>query len=154
MAALTPVSSVSDFAVLSGCPLPLGSVTFQQWIEKLIAERFHTNTAMATAMGLSLTPFMRGVATGTFNVVNLLKLAKVTDENPSEVLRMAGKGDVAELIESLYGATELSPKEREHLRRWRLLDDATRNAIGILMRDPEEDAVVRERERGRKKKSA
>lgn len=81
----------------------VGPLTFQQWIQRLIDERFRTSTALAEAMGLQLTPFTRGVAAGTFNVVNLLKLAKVADERPSTVLRMAGKGDVAELIESLYG---------------------------------------------------
>jgi hypothetical protein len=152
MTGITPVSTVADFAVLSSIPLPLGPVTFQQWIEKLIAERFHTSTALATAMGLQLTPFMRGAAAGTFNVVNLLKLAKVVDEHPSVVLRMAGKGDVADLIESLYGPTDVKPHEREHLVKWRALDDQARRAIETLMRElPQDDA---EQKPAKRKKTA
>jgi hypothetical protein len=88
-------------------------LTFKGWIDRLVEERFGTPTALAKTIGLHLTPFSRGVASGTFNVVNLLKLAKVANEPPSNVLRMAGKGDVADLIESLYGGAAMTPQQRE-----------------------------------------
>lgn len=78
-------------------------MTFQDWITQQIATKYRTATAMAKVVGMELSPFTRGVASGTFNVVNLLQIAKATHEHPSKVLRMAGKGDVADLIESLYG---------------------------------------------------
>ena len=79
-------------------------VTFQQWEATLITERFGTQTALANAIGLQLTPFTRGVAVGTFNVMNLLRLARAAEASPSMVLRLAGKGQEADLIEELYGS--------------------------------------------------
>lgn len=105
-------------------------MTFQQWIEGLIADRFGTATALAKAMGLQLTPFQRGAAGGTFNVINLLKLAKVADEHPSKVLRMAGKAEAADLIEELYGdGGDLSPSERAHLKEWQAVTESQRRAL-------------------------
>lgn len=90
-------------------------MTFQAWIRELIDARFGTATGLATALDMKLTVFTRGVAAGTFSIVNLLKLAKVARADASEVLRLAGKADVAALIEDLYGKSALTPEQREWL---------------------------------------
>lgn len=103
-----------------GLLLPCSTLTFSQWIERLIAERFGTPTALAHRLGMRLTPFQRGVESGTFNIVNLLKLASIAGEHPSTVLRLAGKGDVADLIERLYDVSgePLTESQREVLDLW------------------------------------
>jgi hypothetical protein len=128
-------------AVTSALTLPCAYVTFREWIQALIADRFGTPTALANALDMHLTVFSRGVATGTFSMVNLLKLAKVADEHPSKVLRLAGKSDEADLIEALYGTSEefISPSQRELLAKWKklsptrqkILDDAIEEFIGM-----------------------
>lgn len=65
---------------------------------------------------MTLSPFTRGMVSGSLSVENLLKLAKVGEKHPSEVLRMAGKGTLAGLIEELYGpASPLTALQREAL---------------------------------------
>lgn len=91
-------------------------MTFQQWIESLVAERFGTKTKLAEAIGVSLTQIGRGADAGKYSVVNLLKLAKVAEADPSWVLQLAGKGDIALLIEDLYGKSTLTPEQRAWLR--------------------------------------
>ena len=53
-----------------------------------------------------------------FDVRGCLRLALVTGENPGMVLRIAGKGEIAGLIEQLYGAPtkRLSSRELELLK--------------------------------------
>lgn len=81
-----------------------------------------------------------------FNVLNCLRLARLADAPPSEVLRAAGKDEIADLIEVLYGSPDetMTPGEREHLQRWRRLTAKARNSIEVLMRDllPEEPAAA------------
>lgn len=111
------------------------SLTFQVWVEEVIRDRFGTATALAKAVGMELSPFTRGVSAGTLNVANLLKLAKVTEERPSTVLRLAGKEALAALIEEMYGSDAISAAERTLLRRWRKLDREEREAFSILISD-------------------
>jgi hypothetical protein len=110
-------------------------VTFQEWIHEQVAKRFGTMTALATAIGMRVSPFTRGVAEGTFNVVNLLKLAQVTDEHPSKVLRLAGKAATADLIERLYGtgAGALTTSQRDLLDRWTRLEPGDHAAVEALI---------------------
>lgn len=72
-----------------------------------IADRFPTRLALAKALDINASRLSRAL-NGTdkhtsFNIENCLKLAQVSGEPPADVLRAAGKGDIAELIESLYG---------------------------------------------------
>lgn len=122
---------------MSGVSIRCGAVTFQQWIDQLIAERFETKTALAKAMGIELTPFSRGVEAGTFNVANLLKLAAATDTPASKVLRLAGKEKFAELIEAAYGSdsASLTASQRDVLSLWdRVKDRKDRDAILVVLR--------------------
>jgi hypothetical protein len=111
-------------------------LTFKEWIQRWIDERYKNPTAFAKALGMQLTPFKRGWAAGTFNVVNLLKLARITGEHPSTVLRMARKKTEADLIEEMYGPGRetLTLDQREFLRLFDAIQDqATRHALRVTM---------------------
>ena len=69
----------------------------------MIEHRFGTATALAGKVGMKLSPFTRGVRAGKLNLVNLLTLARVAEEQPSKVLRLAGKHREADIIEQAYG---------------------------------------------------
>lgn len=87
------------------------AVTFQEWVDELVAT-FGSKTKLAQAIGISLTQIGRGRSAGKYSVENLLKLARAANADPSSVLRLAGKGDVADLIETLYGKAELTAEQR------------------------------------------
>lgn len=77
--------------------------TFSKFIDGLI-ERYGTSHAVAELIGMSASAFSRGTHNeATLSVDNLLKLAEGTGESPTEVLRLAGKGELADRIERLYG---------------------------------------------------
>ena len=82
--------------------LPWSSLTLREWIDEQISHQFGTLTELARRLGVHLTVLQRGADVGTFSETKLLKLAKIAGENPSVVLCLANKGDVADLIESLY----------------------------------------------------
>jgi hypothetical protein len=113
---------------------------FATWIDGQIKTKFRTRTALAEAMEMQLPALTRGIDVGTFSIVNLLKLAKVTDTNPSVVLRLANKPDVADLIEELYQITTPTPAplprdERRLLARWRALSPQTRHSLEVILVD-------------------
>lgn len=142
---------------MAGPPVLSVAVTFHDWIGKLVSERFGTQTALANAIGLQLTSFSRGAEDGTFSVVNLLKLARATDTPASEVLRLAGKGEVAELIESLYGdgVSALTSSEQQLVARWRNISPSARKALDHILEDLQlTPAATVASEPVRKKKSA
>ncbi len=76
--------------------------SFQSFVREQI-DRYGTAGRLADSIGMSLSAFSRGVRNeGTLGVESCLRLAEQTGEPPSRVLRLAGKGSVAELIERLY----------------------------------------------------
>lgn len=110
-------------------------MTFQTWVAGLIEHRYGTATALAAQIGMKLSPFSRGVALGKLNLVNLLKLAKAADEQPSTVLRLAGKNREADLIEEVYGTSHevLTSSDREILEMWRALTPRAREGLRLTM---------------------
>lgn len=102
---------------------------------ELIKQRFRTATALAAKIDMELSPFSRGVKSGTLNLVNLLKLAKAADEQPSIVLRLAGKGEEADLIEEVYGSGDgaLTVSEREMLDAWNALTPRAREGLRLTL---------------------
>lgn len=78
-----------------------------------LATRFPSRRAFAIAIGTDpsrLSRAMNGDPT-MFDVLRCLYVARATRESPSVVLRAAGKGEIADLLEELYGA----PKSPEAL---------------------------------------
>jgi hypothetical protein len=113
--------------------------SFKDFIERWI-DRYGTAQALADAIDMSLSAFSRGVRNaGTLGVESLLRLAEQTGEDPSKVLRIAGKGDVARLIEQLYGRHSQfirpSRKERDFLALWNALGtDAQKPLMALIDR--------------------
>jgi len=123
-------------------------MTFQEWVNGLIQRRFGTATALASAIGMQLSPFTRGVAAGTLNLVNLLKLARVAEEAPAVVLKLAGKAAEAELLESLYGGPgrdTLTPAQREFIETWEHIPDEVREHFAVLLKYARDVADAAER---------
>jgi hypothetical protein len=122
------------FAVRTGrCVCSAAVSDFTDLLERAVA-KFPSRQAFAKAIGLNASRLSRAMNTGDFpfNITNCLRLAQVAGESPSLVLRTAGKGDVADLIESLYGhdRTELlEPAERELLDHWRRLPTHAREGL-------------------------
>ena len=114
----------------------LAETTLAKWVEQLRA-RYSTLRQIADLIRMSESGFTRGVKRGTLSIENLLDLARAVDEDPSKVLRMAGKDRVVELIERHYGRSDetISAAEREHLARWRRLKVPTRTRMEGLISD-------------------
>jgi hypothetical protein len=110
-------------------------VTFKSWLTHIVREQFGTPTALANALDMTLISFNRGLEAGTFSVSNLLRLAEITNTPAGTVLRLAGKPEVAALLERLYGITseELSPEEQRHLSMWRKASPTARASIDVLL---------------------
>src|SRR4051812_2733653 len=91
----------------------------QQFVEEL-RPKFPTLNDLAKAIGMTLSGFSRGIKTGTLNVENLLKLAKVSERPAPELFRIAGKEEALLLIEELFPTHAGAPSapERELLKRW------------------------------------
>lgn len=109
---------------------------FQGFIRRQI-QRYGTADALARAIGMSLSAFSRGVRNaGTLSVENLLRLAEETGTPASQVLTLAGKHEVAALIERLFGEDRdpLSGPDRKHLTQWHTLDREAQNAFDTIIR--------------------
>ena len=114
-----------------------GNSEFREWVETLVREKFRTKRALATAVGLTESPFGRGVEAGSLGVESLLRLAMASETHPSMVLRLAGKGDLADLIERLYGPGRdaLTESQRTLLELWdRLPDEESRRNMLFTLR--------------------
>ena len=95
-----------------------------------------TQRAVADALGITTSRLGR-IRKGehSLDVLNCLKLARAMRRSPSSVLAAAGKKDVAEMIELLYGRDQggLPADERELLHDWSLLDEQERRAFRLLI---------------------
>jgi len=117
-----------------------------------IAEKFPTRLAFSKAIGMTSSRLSRALNEGDFpfNVANCLRLAKISGESPTEILRAAGKEDVADLIEALYGReAEFTVKEREILEAWRAATPRAQEAIRSLLND-----LVPQKARAKQKRPA
>jgi hypothetical protein len=111
---------------------------FAKFLDTVVADRYGTIRALAEKVGLSFSAFARGIRLqGTLGTESCLRLAAETGEAPGRILRMAGKADVADLIESLYGIAgplQLGGPEREVLALWHNLDREGQEACRTIMR--------------------
>lgn len=110
-------------------------MTFQAWVDALVESRYGGRAfRLAEAVGLHQSSFSRGAAKGTLSVESLLKLAQVTGEPPGDVLRLAGKDDVADLLDDLYGTTgaTVSRTERRVIQAYRVRGEFFRPSPALL----------------------
>lgn len=74
------------------------------WLEDVIKKSYGgVRKRLAAKAGITDSVFNRGLKSGSYDVDTLLRIARATGRPASQVLRMAGKGHYAELIEELYG---------------------------------------------------
>lgn len=114
-------------------------MTFQEMLGGFV-ERFGSQTALGRAVGMSASRINKVLkGRDTFDVANCLRLAEATGETPAVILRTAGKGDVQELIERLYGearprmAPTMTPAQRDVITLFESMSDEGRaTARGIL----------------------
>jgi hypothetical protein len=111
-------------------------MTFKGLLRKLRHKHYGDSTrAMAHALDIDPSRISRGTP---FDVHGCLRLAQLTGENPSVVLRAANKGHIATLIEALYGAgkTLLTPDEHAILEAFNALPrPESRRALIQIARD-------------------
>lgn len=94
-------------AVIASDSVSLDGVSAFTDLLNRIAEGFPTRHALAEALDINasrLSRALNGSEKFSFNVENCLRLAQISGEPASEVLRAADKGEIADLIESLYGS--------------------------------------------------
>ncbi|MEP7304167.1 MAG: hypothetical protein ABJA98_01490 [Acidobacteriota bacterium] len=110
----------------------LGNEPFKTLLNK-IAERFPSRTALAKALKITPSRLSRALNTGDFpfNIENCLRLAQVSEEPPSDVLRAADNREIAELIESLYGPEKrvTDPVLQDLLQEWPTLTLENKNVV-------------------------
>jgi len=106
--------------------------------------------ALAAAIDVSGSRLGR-VLQGEFSlsVISCLKLARAAGLSPSMVLQDAGKAEVAELLEGLYGSAvaPLPNSEKELLERWRRLPPKSQKVLRSLIDDLNRTASTKKRER-------
>jgi len=98
------------------------------------AKGFPSKKAFARALGITAGRLSRVLGgEHSLDVANCLTLARLTGESPSLVLRVAGKGDIADAIEALYGpsAISVSPKDRGVLETWNALSPRAREGLWL-----------------------
>jgi len=122
-----------ELAAGSALGLPLPGVTeLQQLLTDLHRQRGGTKTAFAQALGISLERLLKVLKnpSESLGVANLLRLAVVSGLAPGPILRMAGKDDVADLLEVLYGGT---PKRPVTVQALPTLSLKAQRALAILI---------------------
>lgn len=113
---------------------------FKNFIE-LLADALGDGSQLVAAKKIGVSPTqLNRVHRGKsppFSAWNCLRLAEVYGYEPSLVLRLAGRREWADLIESLYGVADetMTPQERAHLHRWRKLTAKKQRAFDDLMSD-------------------
>jgi transcriptional regulator with XRE-family HTH domain len=114
--------------------------SFSRLLQKLVGTYGGTKQDLATAIGVTPSRFSHLLSRSAEPTVDMcLKLASVTGASATDVLRAAGKGETAALIEELFGkATRtveplLTPKEIRHMSYWRLLYEKERTSYTLLI---------------------
>lgn len=107
-----------------------------RYVQRLVVSRYGTHSALAAAIGMSLSAFSRAVREeGTLSVENCEKLAVEVGDNPAHILRLARRPEHAEVAENLYGRSDetLTRREMEHMALWRRNDSIAHDAVDALL---------------------
>jgi transcriptional regulator with XRE-family HTH domain len=110
------------------------ATAFQELL-RAASRKFQTQREFAKALGISVARLNRALNTAdyTLNVQNCLRLAILVNESPSTILRAADKSEIADLIERLYGRSDLTPAQRQLVEKWgRLGPDDQAYVDGLL----------------------
>lgn len=107
-------------------------------------------SAMAKAIEMTPSPLGKAIdgSSRYFGTEACLRLARVTGEPASRILQIAGKADLAALIESLYGQQTVAPTDRELLNDWKAIPANERDNLRRVVRD----AAARSRRPGTRKR--
>ena len=126
-------------------------------ILKQCVERIGTRHALGKLLGMSGSRVGRAIdGQYTFNIENCLRLADVMRESPTRILRAAGKIEIANLIERLYGKTTplLSDADQQLLDLWNALPARRRKILYDVLNELTADERERERARRRERRTA
>jgi plasmid maintenance system antidote protein VapI len=121
----------------------------QQLLTDLLKKRGGTKTALAQDLGISLERLLKVLKnpSESLGVPNLLRLAVVSGLSPGEVLTMAGKADVAELLALLYGKTPHRPTSVRDL--WPTLSPKAQQALATFVEEIGTKRSVKKRRKSR-----
>jgi transcriptional regulator with XRE-family HTH domain len=119
---------------------------FRELLRELVTQFGGTKQDLAKAIGITastLSHFLRDHSTHVPSTEVCLRLAAVTGASASKVLRAAGKGDVADLIEDLFGVPatrrqtflgiRLTPHEQKHVETLRTLTPKVQRAYFVIV---------------------
>jgi hypothetical protein len=109
-------------------------MSFRSLLKRLQKKHYPASVrAFADALGIDASRISRGTP---FDVRGCLRLAQLTGEDPTLILRAAGKSDIAALIESLYGTSrpQLSADQRAMLTAYQQLSVEKRPTVLLIAR--------------------
>jgi hypothetical protein len=119
---------------------------FRRLLHEMVTQYGGTKQDLAYAVGITpsrLSHLLAGRAPSVPSTEVCLRLAVVTRTAPSKVLRAAGKGHVADLIEDLYGAAaarrplfgvlNLKPHEQKYVEAVRALEPREQRAFLFIV---------------------
>lgn len=114
--------------------MPREFVTYiNEWVRE-----YGTRRSLAARLGLTASAFSRGIIREqTFGVETLLRFIIETGEPAGKVLRLAGKGELAELMERVYqndGSHVTRAAHRELLATWNAMAADDQAAVLKIMR--------------------
>lgn len=142
----------SELALGSALGLRSGRVSDLQKLLTDLAKQFGTKTALAERLGLSLERLIKVMKDPkeSLGVLNCLKLAQVSGLPPSQILIMAGKKDVADLLDSVYGRTAERPTNPEALATqwWPEMTPKAKDALRTLLDELATERPPKPRKRG------
>jgi hypothetical protein len=98
--------------------------SFSPLLRRIVARRFSgAPTELARRLHIAPSQLSRAMSRHhpqPFDIPGCLRLAQVSGENPSTILRAAGKADVARLLEQLYGPPRppLAPQLQALVTAW------------------------------------
>lgn len=104
MSSLSRIADMSRALLPSAARIMAGSKALREYLDAVVAERYHGNiSALARDLKISPSSLGRQIKLGQLGTENALRLAKHLGESPSNILRLADKTALADLIEELYG---------------------------------------------------
>lgn len=112
--------------------------TLADFLSRVLRQHYGgVKSAMAKAIAMTPSPLGKAIdgSSTYFGPEACLRLARATGEPASRVLQIAGKADLAALIEALYGQQTLSAHERELLNDWKAIPAKERENLRRVVRD-------------------